>query len=164
MWLTNFLEQLVSHGHTQGFFVTIYSGRGEILMRPSRRNAVIISLALAQVLLVVLLFLSPAARSALLPSRRSRQALSSLSGGRFDDTYGSVAGVDGSGAGTGDGVKLTLRYTVCSGLINQHYSHIAALILAKALNAEVRQRLVERNCRSNLSCAAGDCRSPGLAV
>ena len=30
---------------------------------------------------------------------------------------------------------LVLRYTACSGLINQHYSHIAGIALAAALRA-----------------------------
>lgn len=31
--------------------------------------------------------------------------------------------------------QLAIRYTVCSGLMNQQYSHIAAFVLAKALRA-----------------------------
>ena len=34
-------------------------------------------------------------------------------------------------------VRLLLRYTACSGLINQQYSHIAAFALAAALGAEI---------------------------
>ena len=33
--------------------------------------------------------------------------------------------------------EIILRYTACAGLINQHYSHIAALTLAAALKASV---------------------------
>jgi len=33
--------------------------------------------------------------------------------------------------------RLLLRYTVCGGLINQHYAHISALMIAQALGAEV---------------------------
>ena len=33
-------------------------------------------------------------------------------------------------------VGLALRYTACGGLINQHYSHVAALVLARALGAD----------------------------
>ncbi len=34
-------------------------------------------------------------------------------------------------------IPLILRYTACGGLMNQHYSHIAALTLAAALGADV---------------------------
>lgn len=34
-------------------------------------------------------------------------------------------------------LRVILRYTACTGLINQHYSHIAALTLAAELGAEV---------------------------
>jgi hypothetical protein len=34
-------------------------------------------------------------------------------------------------------LRVLLRYTACTGLINQHYSHIAAFTLAAALNAEL---------------------------
>ena len=33
-------------------------------------------------------------------------------------------------------VRVLLRYTACTGLINQHYSHIAAFSLAAVLGAE----------------------------
>lgn len=32
---------------------------------------------------------------------------------------------------------MLLRYTACTGLINQHYSHIASFVLAAVLGAEV---------------------------
>jgi hypothetical protein len=34
-------------------------------------------------------------------------------------------------------LDLTLRYSVCHGFINQHYSHIAAFSLARMLGAEI---------------------------
>jgi hypothetical protein len=34
-------------------------------------------------------------------------------------------------------VPVVLRYTACGGLLNQHYSHVAALALAVALGADV---------------------------
>lgn len=34
-------------------------------------------------------------------------------------------------------LRVLLRYTACTGLINQHYSHIAAFTLAAALGAEL---------------------------
>ena len=34
-------------------------------------------------------------------------------------------------------VRVMLRYTACTGLINQHYSHIAAFSLAAVLGAEI---------------------------
>ena len=34
-------------------------------------------------------------------------------------------------------IRVVLHYTACSGLINQVYSHIAALVLASALRAEL---------------------------
>lgn len=45
---------------------------------------------------------------------------------------------EGRGAGRlAHRLRLVLRYTACTGLINQHYSHVAALSLASALGAEV---------------------------
>jgi hypothetical protein len=46
----------------------------------------------------------------------------------------------GAKQGTAKGLpyRVILRYTVCAGLINQHYAHIAALLLAEQLGAEVR--------------------------
>ena len=35
------------------------------------------------------------------------------------------------------GRRVILRYTACGGLVNQHYSHISAFMLALALRAEV---------------------------
>ena len=34
-------------------------------------------------------------------------------------------------------LRVLLRYTACTGLINQHYSHIASFVLAAVLGAEV---------------------------
>lgn len=34
-------------------------------------------------------------------------------------------------------LKVLLRYTACTGLINQQYSHIAAFSLAAVLGAEI---------------------------
>lgn len=34
-------------------------------------------------------------------------------------------------------IPLLLRYTACGGLMNQHYSHIAAITLAAALGADI---------------------------
>ena len=34
-------------------------------------------------------------------------------------------------------LRVLLRYTACTGLINQHYSHIAAFTLAATLGAEL---------------------------
>lgn len=34
-------------------------------------------------------------------------------------------------------MRVLLRYTACTGLINQHYSHVAAFSLAAALGAEL---------------------------
>ena len=34
-------------------------------------------------------------------------------------------------------LRVLLRYTACTGLINQHYSHIAAFTLAAAVHAEL---------------------------
>jgi hypothetical protein len=34
-------------------------------------------------------------------------------------------------------MRVLLRYTACTGLINQHYSHIAAFTLAAVVNAEL---------------------------
>ena len=36
-------------------------------------------------------------------------------------------------------LSVSLRYTACTGLINQHYSHVAALSLASVLGTEVRR-------------------------
>ena len=34
-------------------------------------------------------------------------------------------------------MRVLLRYTACTGLINQHYSHVAAFALAATLGAEI---------------------------
>jgi hypothetical protein len=34
-------------------------------------------------------------------------------------------------------IPLVLRYTACGGLMNQHYSHLAALVMAVSLGADV---------------------------
>ena len=58
---------------------------------------------------------------------------------------------DGGGEALPKAPRIILRYMACAGLFNQHYSHIAALTLAAALDATlVMAPAVQRNSYAKL--------------
>lgn len=107
-------------------------------MKGSLKRAAVISLVAVQTCLLGWFIFSPGPRSSWLPYRRTLQSTAAEYDSEFTTEH--IRLEDGHFVENGERYRLILRYSVCSGLINQHYSHMSAFILAKALRAEVSNR------------------------